>query len=189
MPELAPLTVHTDGASRGNPGDAAFAFTIAGDGVATVEEAGLLGRVTNNQAEYAALVKALERALALAPGRPVVVHSDSELMVKQMRGEYKVKNEDLRDLYEQARRLAGRFAAGVTFRHVRREQNKRADELCNLALDGQRGARAPAAARAPSALEEEALACLREAEALPSPEAVWKQLVKILKKHGARGPF
>jgi ribonuclease HI len=189
MPELPALTIHTDGASRGNPGDAAFAFVITGEGRPTVEEAGLLGRVTNNQAEYAALIKALERAVAVAPGHPVVVHSDSELMVKQMRGEYKVKSEDLRDLYEQARRLVARFPAGVSFRHVRREQNKRADELCNLALDGQRGGRAAAAARGPSALEEEALACLREAEALPSPEAVWKQLVKVLKKHGARGPF
>jgi ribonuclease HI len=187
MAEQPGLSIHTDGASRGNPGEAAFAYVIAGDGRETVEEAGRLGRVTNNQAEYAALVKALERALALAPEGRVVVHSDSELMVKQMRGEYKVKNEDLRDLYEQAQRLVGRFPGGVSFRHVRREHNKRADELCNLALDAPRGgARAPAM---PSALEEEALACLREAEALPSPEAVWKQLVKVLRKHGARGPF
>src|SRR5262249_44613365 len=62
----------------------------------------------------------------------------SELMVKQMRGEYKVKNEDLRPLYEQARRLAGRFKGGVTLRHVPRAQNARADALCNEALDGLR---------------------------------------------------
>lgn len=187
MPEAPALTIHTDGASRGNPGDAAFAYVIAGDGHDTIEEAGLLGRVTNNQAEYTALVKALERAHQVAADCALVVHSDSELMVKQMRGEYKVKNEELRDLYEQAKRLAARFPAGVSYRHVRREHNKRADELCNEALDGRRGA--SRAAKPPSALEDEALACLREAEALPSPEAVWKQLVKLLRKHGARGPF
>src|SRR5271166_5152571 len=104
MSEPALLSIHTDGASRGNPGDAAFAYTIARDGLPTIEEAGCLGRVTNNQAEYTALVRALEHALRLGPDNRLLIHSDSELMVKQMRGEYKVKNEDLRDLYEQARK-------------------------------------------------------------------------------------
>ena len=130
------LTIHTDGASRGNPGAAAFAYVIAGVGEEDVEEGGCLGRMTNNQAEYTALVKSLEHALELVPEARIVLHSDSELMVKQMRGEYRVKNEELRPLYEQASALVARFKAGVTFRHVRRGDNSRADALCNQALDG-----------------------------------------------------
>src|SRR3954471_5429372 len=126
MAELPLLTIHTDGASRGNPGSAAFAYVIDRDGEEPIEEGGCLGRMTNNQAEYTALVRALEHALELAPDAPVVVHSDSELMVKQVNGVYKVRNADLLDLYEQARDLRKQFPAGVTLRHVRREQNSRA---------------------------------------------------------------
>src|SRR5271154_6432896 len=93
------LTIHTDGAARGNPGPAAFAFVIARSGDTVAEEHGLLGNATNNVAEYTALVKALERASRLG-ARKLVVNSDSELMVKQMRGEYKVKHEGLLPLYE-----------------------------------------------------------------------------------------
>src|SRR5262245_41261739 len=124
------LTIHTDGASRGNPGAAAFAYVIARPGHPPIEEAGCLGEMTNNQAEYTALVRALEDAGRLGTDHRVLVHSDSELMVKQMNGQYRVKNPDLLDLYEEARELADEFA---DFRivHVRREQNKRADALCN----------------------------------------------------------
>ncbi len=198
------LTIHTDGAARGNPGPSAFAYVIARDGAPPIEECGCLGRMTNNQAEYTALVRALEHAARLGTAQQVHVLSDSELMVKQMRGEYRVKNEELRDLYEQARELADQFAA-VRFQHVRREQNKRADTLCNEALDGERGPGAPAAARAPksakktgpvvaeAAVREEAVACLRSAaeawarggtEAV-TPEMVWDQLWSILEEHGA----
>src|SRR5438874_2135799 len=123
MADPAVLTIHTDGASRGNPGEAAFAYVIRQNGQEPIEEAGYLGQITNNQAEYTALVRALEHALELGSHHSVIVHSDSELMVKQMRGEYRVKNADLRPLYEQARDLARQFSAGVTYRHVRREQN------------------------------------------------------------------
>jgi ribonuclease HI len=137
MPESAVLTIHTDGAARGNPGPAAFAYVIARDGQPPVEEAGRIGSTTNNQAEYTALVRALEHAARLAtPHDRVVVHSDSELMVKQMRGEYRVKDEGLKPLYERARRLSSAFAHPPKFVHVRRAQNARTDELCNLALDG-----------------------------------------------------
>lgn len=132
------LSIHTDGASRGNPGPAAFAYIIARPGEDPIEEAGRSGRMTNNQAEYTALVKALEHALELGPQHRVLVHSDSELMVKQMQGAYRVKNEDLRDLYEEAHDLCSHFLGGVVFRHVRREENRRADELGNEALDGLR---------------------------------------------------
>jgi hypothetical protein len=151
-----------------------------------------------DQAEYTALVRALEHALELGTKYRVVVHSDSELMVKQLRGEYRVKNEELRPLYELAVKLAGRFARPVTFRHVRREQNRRADQLCNEALDGQRLSTRPATPSKPSpppptagGLDAEALACLRTAAAAwargnpqdPPPEEVWRQLTALLHKH------
>src|SRR6266571_5110492 len=109
MAEFPLLTIHTDGAARGNPGPAAYAYTIERAGEEPIEEAGLLGQTTNNQAEYTALVKALEHALELGTRLRVVVHSDSELMVKQLNGEYRVKNEDLRPLYEDAVELRGQF--------------------------------------------------------------------------------
>jgi ribonuclease HI len=194
MADPTVLTIHTDGAARGNPGPAAFAYTIERDGAEPVEEAGRLGRLTNNQAEYIALVRALEHALELGAGCQVVVHSDSELMVKQMNGAYRVKNEDLRDLYEQAQALRRRFRGGVIFRHVRREENRRADQLGNEALDGLREptprashfAKAPAPSAAAPSLRAEALACLRQAAA--PPERVWEQLVAVLKRHGVALP-
>ena len=191
MTEVLVLTIHTDGASRGNPGEAAFAYVISRDGQPPIEEADCLGQMTNNQAEYTALVRALQHALELEPHHRLIVHSDSELMVKQMNGEYRVKNEDLRDLYEEACALRKRFAGPVTIRHVRREQNKRADQLCNEALDGKRCATPRAVpslgatnSRPGSSLREEALTYLRQAGAGPSPEQVWKRLAEILERHG-----
>jgi ribonuclease HI len=203
MSAASVLTIHTDGAARGNPGPAAFAYVIARDGAPPIEEGGCLGRMTNNQAEYTALVRALEHAARLGTAQEVHILSDSELMVKQMRGEYRVKNEELRDLYEQAQELADRFTS-VSYQHVRREQNKRADALCNEALDGERGsgvtaAKAPKSAKkaappvAEAAVREEAVACLRAAAeawarsgaGAVSPELVWEQLWSILEEHGA----
>ena len=128
------LTIYTDGASRGNPGEAAFAFVIASDGQPAIEEAGCLGKMTNNQAEYTALVYALEHALALGLHHRLLIHSDSELMVKQMRGEYRVKSPGLQPLFEEARALT-RQIGHVTFEHVRRELKKDADRLANEAMD------------------------------------------------------
>jgi ribonuclease HI len=138
MAELPLLTIHTDGASRGNPGAAAAAYVISRQGQPAIEVAECLGDLTNNQAEYTALVNALEHALELGAGQRVHVLSDSELMVKQMKGEYKVKNADLLDLYQDARELAQQFTGGVTYKHIRRAENARADALCNEALDGKR---------------------------------------------------
>jgi ribonuclease HI len=189
MTTVGSLTIHTDGASRGNPGAAAFAYVISGDDQPLVEEAGCLGEMTNNQAEYTALIRALEHALELGPAHSLHVFSDSELMVKQMKGEYRVKNEELRGLYEQARKLADRFQGTVTFRHVRREQNKRADALCNEALDGKREPtpRAGPAKKAPTppTLRQELLACLRQ-EGVKSPETVLERLAAIWERHGVR---
>ncbi|MGL4554662.1 MAG: ribonuclease HI family protein [Gemmataceae bacterium] len=183
-----PVTIHTDGASRGNPGPAAFAYTIARPGLPAVEEAGCLGQMTNNQAEYIAFVRALERAAALGVEGPVVLKSDSELIVKQMRGEYRVKNEELRPLYEQARRAVSLLAGGVTFEHVRREQNKRTDELCNLALDGGAAKPKASAPREGNALKADAIAVLSEAGALPTAEQVWDELAAVLRRHGLKVP-
>jgi ribonuclease HI len=202
MAETTVLTIHTDGASRGNPGDAAYAYVISREGEPPIEEADCLGQMTNNQAEYTALIRALEHALEMGQQHRVIVNSDSELMVKQMNGEYRVKNGDLRDLYEQACALRRRFEGPVTIRHVRREQNKRADQLCNEALDGKRCATpraATATASMPShpsssTLREEAVACLWQAasawhmDARLQPEQVWRQLVEILKRHGVTLP-
>ena len=191
MAESTVLTIHTDGASRGNPGDAAFAYVIARDGKPPIEEADCLGQMTNTQAEYTALIRALEHALELGAHHRLLIHSDSELMVKQMNGQYRVKNEELRDLYEQACALRRRFDGPVTIRHVRREQNKRADQLCNEAIDGKRCATPRAVpslgaanSRPGSSLREEALTYLRQAGAGPSPEQVWKRLAEILERHG-----
>jgi ribonuclease HI/probable phosphoglycerate mutase len=199
------LTIHTDGASRGNPGAAAFAYVIARAGQPPVEEAGCLGRMTNNQAEYTALVRALEHAARLGTHHRVTVHSDSELLVKQMRGEYRVKDPGLRELYDEARELADRFEQPPRFVHVRRAQNARADELCNLALDGRLGSgepeavaeaprpAAPDAANGSPALHDRAIACLRRAAAAwargdagaPAPVAIWDELLTILEEEGA----
>src|SRR5262245_51273166 len=135
--------VNIDGAARGNPGPAAFAFIIQREGSPPIEENGILGVTTNNFAEYTALVRALERAAQLGAQR-LIIHSDSELMVKQMNGEYRVKNEELRGLYERAKSLSEQFAA-VSLVHVRRGQNSAADRLCNEVLDGAASAKGPAA--------------------------------------------
>ena len=127
-------TMHIDGASRGNPGKAAYAVVLARPGLPVVEEADTIGTASNNIAEYRALVEGLSLATELGV-KTLQVFSDSELMVKQMNGEYKVKNDDLRALYEQACKLRRGFEK-VTLTHVRREQNKRADQIGNEALDG-----------------------------------------------------
>jgi ribonuclease HI len=124
----------TDGGARGNPGPAAYGFVLeADDGTVLAAEGRAIGVATNNVAEYSALVAGLEKALELAVGEVEVV-SDSELMVKQMRGEYKVKNEALRDLSVRAARL-GREVGRVRYTAVRREHNELADRLVNEALD------------------------------------------------------
>jgi ribonuclease HI len=124
----------TDGGARGNPGPAAYGFVLeTEDGKVLAAEGALIGNATNNVAEYSGLIAGLEKAVELhVPDVEVV--SDSELMVKQMRGEYRVKNEALRGLYEQATALA-RLLGNVEYRHVKRAHNELADKLVNDALD------------------------------------------------------
>ena len=125
----------TDGGARGNPGPAAAAFVLEADNGAVLAAHGeAIGVATNNVAEYRALVAGLARAAELGVDELEVV-SDSELLVKQMRGEYRVKNAALRELSVEAARLARRIGS-VTYTAVRREQNELADRLVNEALDG-----------------------------------------------------
>ena len=126
--------LYTDGGSRGNPGPAAYGFVLeADDGTVLASRGETIGIATNNVAEYSGLVAGLEQALQLAVSDVEVV-SDSELLVKQMRGEYRVKNDALRELSVEAARL-GRQIGTVEYRHVRRERNTHADGLVNDALD------------------------------------------------------
>ena len=124
----------TDGGARGNPGPAAFGYVLeAEDGTVLAAHGEAIGVATNNVAEYSALVAGLARAVE-AGVRELEVRSDSELMVKQMRGEYRVKNRDLQSLFLDASRAA-RAIGQVTYMHVRREHNELADRLVNEALD------------------------------------------------------
>jgi probable phosphoglycerate mutase len=124
----------TDGGARGNPGPAAFAYVLEADNGAVLASHGeAIGVATNNVAEYRALVAGLARAAELGVDELEVI-SDSELVVKQMRGEYRVKNAALRDLSLEAARI-GRQIGKVTYTAVRREQNELADRLVNEALD------------------------------------------------------
>ena len=130
--------IHIDGGARGNPGPAAAGVCITTpDGSEALHEAGYwLGELTNNEAEYQGLLHGLDQAAAL--GFEVVdIRSDSELMVKQIKGEYRVKAANLKPLFESARgKLAGFNEWSIV--HVRREKNKRADQLANLAMDAKR---------------------------------------------------
>ena len=124
----------TDGGARGNPGPAAYGYVLeTEDGTVLAAEGETIGVATNNVAEYSALIAGLEKALELGVGEVEVV-SDSELMVKQMRGEYRVKNPALQELFLEASSAARRLHR-VTYTHVRRESNELADSLVNEALD------------------------------------------------------
>jgi probable phosphoglycerate mutase len=127
-------TLFTDGGARGNPGPAAYGYVLeADDGTLLAAHGERIGVATNNVAEYRALIAGLEKALELGLDEVGVV-SDSELLVKQMTGEYRVKNEALRKLNDEAERVARRIG-GVSYTAVRREHNELADRLVNEALD------------------------------------------------------
>jgi len=124
----------TDGGARGNPGPAAYGYVLeAEDGTVLAAHGEAIGIATNNVAEYRALIAGLEKAVEVGV-RQLEVVSDSELLVKQMKGEYRIKNEALQDLARQASRLA-RQVGRVRWTSVRREHNELADRLVNEALD------------------------------------------------------
>jgi len=130
---VARYTVHIDGGARGNPGPAGWGAVIQPSEGAAVELHGALGLATNNVAEYSALVAALEWCRDHG-ATDVHIRSDSLLLVQQMRGAYKVKNEGLKPLHGRARLLAHAIGR-VSYEHVRREENKDADRLANIAMD------------------------------------------------------
>lgn len=129
------LVVNVDGGARGNPGPAAIGAVITTPDGELVEQRGeAIGRATNNVAEYRALLLGIERARALG-AREVELIGDSELIVKQVKGEYRVKDPGLQPLHAQVRTALGGFDRW-SIRHVRREQNAAADALVNETLDG-----------------------------------------------------
>jgi ribonuclease HI len=132
------ITIHIDGGARGNPGPAATGVVIQSvDPACTLHEAGyFLGRATNNVAEYQGLIRGLELAVELG-ATDASIFSDSELMVRQVMGRYRVKSPDLKPLFEKVQRLLPRLNRW-RIGHVYREENKRADELVNMAIDAKR---------------------------------------------------
>ena len=157
MPRPAPenhLIAHTDGGSRGNPGPAGYGVVIQnskGKKVAALSR--YLGRQTNNFAEYQALIAALEYAVQNGP-KALRVISDSELLVRQIQGIYKVREPSLRDLYHRASELIGQLE-WFAIEHVLRGHNREADRLANEAMD--QGARGPAAVPAAARPEQREL--------------------------------
>ncbi len=130
--------VFTDGGSRGNPGPAAFAYVIYDPNSGLVHESKqYIGPATNNQAEYQGLVAALRyiQAIDLIDGASVVCYSDSQLMVRQINGQYRMKNEELKQWLDEIQMLRSRMSFPITFVDIRRDQNKYADRLVNEALD------------------------------------------------------
>ena len=133
------LYAFTDGASRGNPGESGFGIIVKDQGGETILTLnGYIGRTTNNVAEYTALLKLLEHMQSVACSR-MVVHSDSELMVKQLNGSYKVKNKGLKRYHAQFKELKERLPFDIDIRHISREENSDADRLANEAIDARTG--------------------------------------------------
>jgi ribonuclease HI len=129
------ITAYFDGGARGNPGPAGYGVYIVDDkGEMVAELSGSLGIATNNVAEYHGLIAALQWA-ADRDLKQIAIKGDSLLLVEQMRGNYKVKNEGLKPLYLKARMLVMQIG-DVSFEHVRREHNKDADRLSNVGMDG-----------------------------------------------------
>lgn len=140
---MSPAVLYVDGASYNNPGPSGAGIVLEMDGAVVVERSEDLGYGTNNQAEYRALIEGLGEALQQGV-RDLVVRSDSQLLVRQMLGEYKIKAEGLKGLKAEADALRARFAS-IRFEHVRRELNERADALAKQGADAAkaRGVRPP----------------------------------------------
>jgi len=135
---MAEITIFTDGGARGNPGPAGSGAVIYDGKKKIAEISEYLGIQTNNVAEYEALLLALKKTIELfgSPvSHPVLVKMDSELIVKQMRGEYKVKNPVLKEKHTRAKMLIAESIPHITFTHIPREENAEADQCANDAMD------------------------------------------------------
>jgi ribonuclease HI len=139
------INVYIDGASRGNPGEAGIGILIKSDNGDTVfSAAGYGGKMTNNQAEYHALIAALTKikkspSLLVSSGtestESINIHSDSELVVRQLNGQYKVKEPELKKLYDTVNELIKAIPSRIVIKHIKREQNREADRLANAGID------------------------------------------------------
>lgn len=130
------IHLYTDGGARGNPGPSGIGVWARDtDGAVIFEQAKYIGHQTNNYAEYEGLIEGLHLLVRhKQEGKRIAVHMDSELVIKQMKGEYKVKDAGLKKQYERVRPLLAKFAH-VSFTHIAREKNAKADELANIAMD------------------------------------------------------
>ncbi len=133
------VTAFTDGGSRGNPGPGAIAFVIYENDKEIHKHCQCIGETTNNQAEYRAVLEVLSYIKNHFDRSKVIVNIDSELVVKQLNGEYKVKDEKLKPLFFKVREKIIELGGNIVFIHVRREKNKIADKLVNEALDSKIG--------------------------------------------------
>ena len=131
------IKIYTDGGARGNPGLAASAFIVIRKGKVVHKESIFLGKKTNNEAEYSAVFLATKWLAIndLSRLESVEFFLDSELVVRQLRGEYKIKSENLKTLYVELKKLLLKINKSISFNYVRREKNKLADKLVNLELD------------------------------------------------------
>ena len=175
------LTAHCDGGSRGNPGPSAYGAVIEdSQGREVARLAKFLGRQTNNFAEYSGLIAVLNWAVENGAKHLRVV-SDSELMVKQMKGQYKVQNPGLRPLWEEARRLS-RQLDGFEIRHTLRGGNQLADRLANEAMD--RGMKRPHVPGTPAPPPLKATPYPTQSEAPPDPYAKADAMLRGFTKDG-----
>lgn len=129
------VQIYTDGAARGNPGPAGIGVVVKRGSQTMAEISDFIGKATNNVSEYLAFIRGLEEALALGANK-IECFADSELLVKQIKGEYKVKNEGLVPLYYHAKSLIKKFKT-FNIEHTFREENKHADQLANQGIDDQ----------------------------------------------------
>jgi len=126
--------IYTDGASRGNPGDSAYGFAILKDDDILSKGNGYLGEKTNNQAEYIALLEGLKKLLELDINKNVIIYMDSQLIVRQIKGVYKIRNKKLKEYYKKIVKLLDKIE-NWNIKHINREENEIADKLANDAID------------------------------------------------------
>jgi ribonuclease HI len=132
------VLAYTDGAARGNPGESGIGVVFKDEnGTVLTKLCGYIGEATNNVAEYQALIACLKNAPKTKCSR-LIVHSDSELMVRQLLGEYKVKDPNLKLMFQKVHRLLAKAPFEFEIKHVRREVNKEADQLANLGIDSRK---------------------------------------------------